>query len=246
MNLLGPCFPSPQGSHAGEGAGVQSEECGHRQVRGRRGLACLGLSLQSCWLAPGQGDLQAGSRPGRCRGSGAWLGGLWDAAGREGCQPRSALGALPQAQAVTLTVAQAFQVALDLWEAAHAGSRQEQPLRPSCALESSEPGSTRAPAPMGNTPLQHLGEEEEEDDDLDEAFPRLDTASAGSRDLVCHTAGNELAPPGAPPRRQGQAGGGCQSPCTRAILPCGALGLTRPRQASAPPSRTKCSHPPCA
>ncbi|KYO47855.1 carboxyl-terminal PDZ ligand of neuronal nitric oxide synthase protein-like [Alligator mississippiensis] len=75
------------------------------------------------------------------------------------------------AQAVTLTVAQAFQVALDLWEAARAGSRQEQPLRPSCALESSEPGSTRAPAPMGNTPLQHLGEEEEEDDDLDEAFP---------------------------------------------------------------------------
>ncbi|XP_059583416.1 low density lipoprotein receptor adapter protein 1 isoform X2 [Alligator mississippiensis] len=150
------------------------------------------------------------------------------------------------AQAVTLTVAQAFQVALDLWEAARAGSRQEQPLRPSCALESSEPGSTRAPAPMGNTPLQHLGEEEEEDDDLDEAFPRLDTASAGSRDLVRHTAGNELAPPGAPPGRQGQAGGGCQSPCTRAILPCGALGLTRPRQASAPPSRTKCSHPPCA
>lgn len=28
-----------------------------------------------------------------------------------------------QAQAVTLTVAQAFQMALDLWEAAHAGRR---------------------------------------------------------------------------------------------------------------------------
>lgn len=28
-----------------------------------------------------------------------------------------------QAQAVTLTVAQAFQMALDLWEAAHAGKR---------------------------------------------------------------------------------------------------------------------------
>ncbi|XP_072714139.1 low density lipoprotein receptor adapter protein 1-like isoform X16 [Ciconia boyciana] len=44
------------------------------------------------------------------------------------------------AQAVTLTVAQAFQMALDLWEASHAGSRQEQPLHPSCVLESSEAG----------------------------------------------------------------------------------------------------------
>ncbi|XP_019393669.1 PREDICTED: low density lipoprotein receptor adapter protein 1-like, partial [Crocodylus porosus] len=170
------------------------------------------------------------------------------------------------AQAVTLTVAQAFQVALDLWEAARAGSRQEQPLHSSCALESSEPGSTRAPAPMGSTPLQHLGEEEEEDDDLDEAFPRgdacslcsqlhgggrpgagrLDAASTGSRGLVCHTAGNELAPPGPPAGRQGQAGGGCQTPRTRAVLPCSVFGLTWLRQASAPQSWTKCSSPPCA
>ncbi|KAM6123203.1 low density lipoprotein receptor adapter protein 1-like [Pterocles gutturalis] len=51
------------------------------------------------------------------------------------------------AQAVTLTVAQAFQMALDLWEAAHAGSRQEQPLHPSCVLESAEPGRSMS-APL--------------------------------------------------------------------------------------------------
>ncbi|XP_050750131.1 uncharacterized protein LOC127014673 isoform X2 [Gymnogyps californianus] len=56
------------------------------------------------------------------------------------------------AQAVTLTVAQAFQMALDLWEAAHAGSRQEQALHPSCVLESSEPGRPSEPAPRGALP----------------------------------------------------------------------------------------------
>nr|XP_025971598.1 low density lipoprotein receptor adapter protein 1-like [Dromaius novaehollandiae] len=79
------------------------------------------------------------------------------------------------AQAVTLTVAQAFQMALDLWEAAHTGSRQEQPLHPSCALESSEPGRASEPAPPGSPPFRHhFGEEEEEeeeeDDNLDEAL----------------------------------------------------------------------------
>ncbi|XP_042659052.1 low density lipoprotein receptor adapter protein 1 isoform X4 [Tyto alba] len=70
------------------------------------------------------------------------------------------------AQAVTLTVAQAFQMALDLWEAAHAGSRQEQPLHPSCVLESSEPGRPSEPAPPGSPPFRHqFGEEEEEEDD---------------------------------------------------------------------------------
>uniref|UniRef100_A0A8B9NRM2 PID domain-containing protein n=1 Tax=Accipiter nisus TaxID=211598 RepID=A0A8B9NRM2_9AVES len=59
------------------------------------------------------------------------------------------------AQAVTLTVAQAFQMALDLWEAAHAGSRQEQPLHPSCVLESSEPGRPSEPAPPGSPPFRH-------------------------------------------------------------------------------------------
>ncbi|XP_039913695.1 low density lipoprotein receptor adapter protein 1-like isoform X3 [Hirundo rustica] len=59
------------------------------------------------------------------------------------------------AQAVTLTVAQAFQMALDLWEATHAGSRQDQPLHPSCVLESSEPGRPREPAPPGNAPFRH-------------------------------------------------------------------------------------------
>ncbi|XP_064911424.1 carboxyl-terminal PDZ ligand of neuronal nitric oxide synthase protein isoform X2 [Columba livia] len=70
------------------------------------------------------------------------------------------------AQAVTLTVAQAFQMALDLWEAAHAGSRQEQPLHPSCALESSEPGRPSEPAPPGSPPFRNqFGEEEEEEED---------------------------------------------------------------------------------
>ncbi|KAM9616988.1 uncharacterized protein ACIBXB_020913 isoform 3-T6 [Morphnus guianensis] len=59
------------------------------------------------------------------------------------------------AQAVTLTVAQAFQMALDLWEAAHAGSRQERPLHPSCVLESSEPGRPSEPAPPGSPPFRH-------------------------------------------------------------------------------------------
>ncbi|KAM9616996.1 low density lipoprotein receptor adapter protein 1-like isoform 11-T14 [Morphnus guianensis] len=70
------------------------------------------------------------------------------------------------AQAVTLTVAQAFQMALDLWEAAHAGSRQERPLHPSCVLESSEPGRPSEPAPPGSPPFRHrFGEEEEEEED---------------------------------------------------------------------------------
>ncbi|XP_062429387.1 low density lipoprotein receptor adapter protein 1-like isoform X3 [Rhea pennata] len=77
------------------------------------------------------------------------------------------------AQAVTLTVAQAFQMALDLWEAAHTGSRQEQPLHPSCALESSEPSRASEPAPLRSSPFRHQfgeEEEEEEDDNLDEAL----------------------------------------------------------------------------
>ncbi|KAM6280842.1 low density lipoprotein receptor adapter protein 1-like isoform 3-T3 [Porphyrio hochstetteri] len=77
------------------------------------------------------------------------------------------------AQAVTLTVAQAFQMALDLWEAAHAGSRQEQPLHPSCVLESSEPSRPSEPAPPGSPPFRHqFGEleEEEEDDDVGETL----------------------------------------------------------------------------
>ncbi|XP_069706663.1 low density lipoprotein receptor adapter protein 1-like isoform X2 [Phaenicophaeus curvirostris] len=70
------------------------------------------------------------------------------------------------AQAVTLTVAQAFQMALDLWEAAHAGSRQEQPLHPPCALVSSEPGRPSEPTPTGSPPFRHqFGQEEEEEED---------------------------------------------------------------------------------
>ncbi|XP_071598516.1 low density lipoprotein receptor adapter protein 1-like isoform X1 [Heliangelus exortis] len=78
------------------------------------------------------------------------------------------------AQAVTLTVAQAFQMALDLWEAAQAGSRQEQPLHPSCVLESSEPCRPSEPAPSGSPPFRHQfgeEEEEEEDDNIGETLP---------------------------------------------------------------------------
>ncbi|XP_032040538.1 low density lipoprotein receptor adapter protein 1-like isoform X1 [Aythya fuligula] len=77
------------------------------------------------------------------------------------------------AQAVTLTVAQAFQMALDLWEAANAGSRQEQPLHLPCVLEHSEPGRASEPAPPGSPPFRHqFGEEEEEEEDenLDETL----------------------------------------------------------------------------
>lgn len=41
-----------------------------------------------------------------------------------------------QAQAVTLTVAQAFQMALDLWEATHAGRRNFSDVSVCIALES--------------------------------------------------------------------------------------------------------------
>uniref|UniRef100_A0A674H4L3 PID domain-containing protein n=1 Tax=Taeniopygia guttata TaxID=59729 RepID=A0A674H4L3_TAEGU len=75
------------------------------------------------------------------------------------------------AQAVTLTVAQAFQMALDLWEATHAGSRQNQPLHPSCVLESSEAGRAHEPAPPGSAAFtHHVGEEEEEDDNVNETL----------------------------------------------------------------------------
>ncbi|KAK2512008.1 hypothetical protein Q9233_016597 [Columba guinea] len=46
------------------------------------------------------------------------------------------------------------------------GSRQEQPLHPSCALESSEPGRPSEPAPPGSPPFRNqFGEEEEEEED---------------------------------------------------------------------------------
>nr|XP_009663823.1 PREDICTED: low density lipoprotein receptor adapter protein 1-like isoform X2 [Struthio camelus australis] len=114
------------------------------------------------------------------------------------------------AQAVTLTVAQAFQMALDLWEAAHTGSRQEQPLHPSCALESREPGRASEPAPPGSPPFRHQfgeEEEEEEDDNLDEALSGVGASCAWS-ELACHTATTELAALGATPRQPEVAGRG--------------------------------------
>ncbi|XP_061846129.1 low density lipoprotein receptor adapter protein 1-like isoform X2 [Colius striatus] len=87
------------------------------------------------------------------------------------------------AQAVTLTVAQAFQMALDLWEAAHAGSRQEQPLHPSCVLESSEPSRSSEPAPPGSPPFRHQfgeEEEEEEDDNIGETLSGMEELAMGA------------------------------------------------------------------
>ncbi|XP_074845194.1 low density lipoprotein receptor adapter protein 1-like isoform X4 [Carettochelys insculpta] len=56
------------------------------------------------------------------------------------------------AQAVTLTVAQAFQVALEHWEAAQAGSVQEEFPR-ECTLEINRPGSSSEQVP--GSPFKH-------------------------------------------------------------------------------------------
>nr|XP_034967060.1 low density lipoprotein receptor adapter protein 1-B-like isoform X2 [Zootoca vivipara] len=61
------------------------------------------------------------------------------------------------AQAVTLTVAQAFQVALDLWEAAQAGSREGQgEKKPSLSPLCPSVESTRPPgrSPLGSPPFK--------------------------------------------------------------------------------------------
>uniref|UniRef100_A0A8C8SRJ4 PID domain-containing protein n=1 Tax=Pelusios castaneus TaxID=367368 RepID=A0A8C8SRJ4_9SAUR len=101
------------------------------------------------------------------------------------------------AQAVTLTVAQAFQVALDCWEAAQAGSVQEQ-SHTSCTLESSKTDSPSEPAPVstGSTSFKHHFEEEEEeddDDDLDEGLSGLHLSHLG-RQLVHQALTTELGP----------------------------------------------------
>ncbi|XP_064566134.1 low density lipoprotein receptor adapter protein 1-like isoform X3 [Zonotrichia leucophrys gambelii] len=106
------------------------------------------------------------------------------------------------AQAVTLTVAQAFQMALDLWEAAHAGSRQDQPLHPSCVLESSEAGRAREPAPPGRAPFtHHFGEEEEEeeDDNVSETLSGMEELGKG---LHSPAGLIPLVPPSSSPRAQ--------------------------------------------
>ncbi|XP_061481983.1 low density lipoprotein receptor adapter protein 1-like [Rhineura floridana] len=87
------------------------------------------------------------------------------------------------AQAVTLTVAQAFQVALDLWEAAQAGSREEegeeqQPtFGPLCPVEST---CQPARSPVGSPPFKtNFEEEEEEEGGLNEAFSGCGRACVG-------------------------------------------------------------------
>ncbi|XP_065258321.1 low density lipoprotein receptor adapter protein 1-A-like [Emys orbicularis] len=133
------------------------------------------------------------------------------------------------AQAVTLTVAQAFQVALDHWETAQAGSVQEQ-SHPECTLENNRPGSTREPAPVptGSTPFKHHfeeeEEEEEEDDDLNEAFSGCtEEGTQDTADFVSPTPGGSSsimrlpqswAPPGVPPTQRDEMGWGHWRPST--------------------------------
>ncbi|XP_037986353.1 low density lipoprotein receptor adapter protein 1-like isoform X3 [Motacilla alba alba] len=107
------------------------------------------------------------------------------------------------AQAVTLTVAQAFQMALDLWEATHAGSRQDQPLHPSCVLESSEAGRAREPASPGSTPFtHHFGEEEEEEEDDDNVSETLSGMEELGRGLHSPAELIPLVPPSSSPTAQ--------------------------------------------
>ncbi|XP_031757787.1 low density lipoprotein receptor adapter protein 1-like isoform X2 [Xenopus tropicalis] len=94
------------------------------------------------------------------------------------------------AQAVTLTVAQAFKVALDLWESAHEGKEQPSPCRMSEAASLGETPGAQAGGANGSfcpsvsshtrdgrlLQMDSQEEEEEEEDDLialDEAFTRL-------------------------------------------------------------------------
>ncbi|XP_034276989.1 low density lipoprotein receptor adapter protein 1-like isoform X4 [Pantherophis guttatus] len=77
------------------------------------------------------------------------------------------------AQAVTLTVAQAFQVALDLWQATQAGSREEEKHlpRPMCPIETTcQPVRT----PLGSPPFKtDFEDEDDEEGDLNETFSRF-------------------------------------------------------------------------
>nr|XP_028581232.1 low density lipoprotein receptor adapter protein 1-like isoform X4 [Podarcis muralis] len=86
------------------------------------------------------------------------------------------------AQAVTLTVAQAFQVALDLWEAAQAGSREgEGEKKPSLSPLCPPVESTRPPgrSPLGSPPFKTNFEEEEEEDEEEEEEEDLNEAFSG-------------------------------------------------------------------
>ncbi|XP_074845191.1 low density lipoprotein receptor adapter protein 1-like isoform X2 [Carettochelys insculpta] len=106
------------------------------------------------------------------------------------------------AQAVTLTVAQAFQVALEHWEAAQAGSVQEEFPR-ECTLEINRPGSSSEQVP--GSPFKHHvegEEEEEEEEDLNEVFSRL-CVSHTRRQLIHHVLTTELDPMSCAPRTTG-------------------------------------------
>ncbi|KAE8605750.1 hypothetical protein XENTR_v10015309 [Xenopus tropicalis] len=105
---------------------------------------------------------------------------------------------LPQAQAVTLTVAQAFKVALDLWESAHEGKEQPSPCRMSEAASLGETPGAQAGGANGSfcpsvsshtrdgrlLQMDSQEEEEEEEDDLialDEAFTSRADGGANTR-----------------------------------------------------------------
>ncbi|XP_066482975.1 low density lipoprotein receptor adapter protein 1-like isoform X2 [Tiliqua scincoides] len=111
------------------------------------------------------------------------------------------------AEAVTLTVAQAFQMALHLWEAAQAGSRQEHPLRTLCPMDS--PGQP-ARLPVGSPPFEaNFKEEEDEDDDEEEEEEEegdhSPTFSGCAEEGGCPTTGAGDLSFGSPPTTQFQS-----------------------------------------
>ncbi|XP_042302988.1 low density lipoprotein receptor adapter protein 1-like isoform X2 [Sceloporus undulatus] len=122
------------------------------------------------------------------------------------------------AQAVTLTVAQAFQMALDLWEAAQAGSREEEeeeeaeeekpPQRPLCPLE--------AGPSLGSPPFKADFEEEEEEGNFN------DSLASCMEEGGYPTGGGDIAF-GSPPAAWLQSGvvWGCSPPSS--CLPPGTL-----------------------
>ncbi|XP_069830262.1 low density lipoprotein receptor adapter protein 1-like isoform X2 [Dendropsophus ebraccatus] len=97
------------------------------------------------------------------------------------------------AQTVTLTVAQAFTVALDLWQS----SKEGKPDSSSRLHEATDPASSGATGPqpgdcdsevldggrVSEKSAPHRDQDEEDDDDFDEDFSRL--AKVGTQQLGC-------------------------------------------------------------
>ncbi|XP_054849244.1 low density lipoprotein receptor adapter protein 1-like [Eublepharis macularius] len=102
------------------------------------------------------------------------------------------------AQAVTLTVAQAFQVALDLWEAAQSGSRQELPLTTLCPMEST------GRSPVGSPPFKTNFEEDEEEEEEEEEEGDLPESFSGCMEEGGRSTTDVGHPFGSPPVTQFQ------------------------------------------